>query len=362
MNTNSTRDGRRPIAFISHHSSQEQTARHLKNILERNGVEGWMAPDDVEPGRPFDQAIIEEIQACDLIVLLFCSQSDESRHVKRELMMAENHKKLIYPIRLEDIDAKGLAYWLNDYQWIDWIDRRDETIHRLIETIKKQVPGESPLESGSAQVDDGEPVVVDQPPAEPAPAVTAPMALAGTSGETMPMAGPMGLSIATWLVIAAVGGVIAIAVVIALSASGPGAEARTPLLTGNWRTTSEIDGVSVQGGSPEIEAMLRQQIANSRQTSTECFTPEEAADPGGELLAVDDFGDNCQVVSSHFADGRIRVEANCQADDGTTGRLTVNGRYNRMQIVADVLLTANAPFGEVRFEGEIVSERIGDCT
>ncbi len=153
---------RQPIAFISHHSSQVETARQLKSVLGLNGVDGWMAPDDIDPGRPFDQAIIEQVRRSDLIILLFCSRSDQSRHVKRELMMAENGDKLIFPVRLENIDAEGLAYWLNDYQWIDWFDRRDDTIQRMIDTIKRIV------EVSSAKQKTIEPVapVVAPPPEE----------------------------------------------------------------------------------------------------------------------------------------------------------------------------------------------------
>lgn len=153
-----TNGQRQPIAFISHHSSQVETARQLKKVLGVNGVDGWMAPDDIDPGRPFDQAIIEQVRRSDLIILLFCSRSDQSRHVKRELMMAENGDKLIFPIRLENIDAEGLAYWLNDYQWIDWFDRRDDTIQRMIDTIKRIVAMSHAQQSAS----------------EPAAAVTAP--------------------------------------------------------------------------------------------------------------------------------------------------------------------------------------------
>lgn len=134
-------DDQRPIAFISHHSSQEQTARHLKEILERNDIHGWMAPDDIEPGELFDKAIVEQVKRSDMIVLLFCAKSDQSVHVRRELTLAVDNKKLIFPVRLEDIDAEGLAYWLSGYQWIDWIDQRDETIQRLVDTIKHQAGG-----------------------------------------------------------------------------------------------------------------------------------------------------------------------------------------------------------------------------
>ncbi|MBC2777117.1 TonB family protein [Parasphingopyxis marina] len=157
--------GRQPVAFISHHSSQVETARKLKCILGENDIRGWMAPDDIDPGRPFDQAIIEQVRASDLIILLFCSRSDRSRHVKRELMMAENGDKLIFPVRLENIDADGLAYWLNDYQWVDWIDRRDATIQKMITTIKRIVQIAAPRE---------EPAPPPDAPAEAVPVAEAP--------------------------------------------------------------------------------------------------------------------------------------------------------------------------------------------
>lgn len=182
---------RQPIAFISHHSSQVETARQLKKVLGQNGVDGWMAPDDIDPGRPFDQAIIEQVRRSDLIILLFCARSDQSRHVKRELMMAENGDKLVFPVRLENIDAEGLAYWLNDYQWIDWFDRRDDTIQRMIETIKRIVdmnaakrqadepaaPAVLPADVPSEPAPLEDPESVDEPVNEPepvAPAIVAP--------------------------------------------------------------------------------------------------------------------------------------------------------------------------------------------
>lgn len=61
----------RPIVFISHHSSHEQSARRLKQILERNGLVGRMVPADVPPGKAFDEAIVEQIGRSDIVALLF---------------------------------------------------------------------------------------------------------------------------------------------------------------------------------------------------------------------------------------------------------------------------------------------------
>ncbi|QLC22078.1 toll/interleukin-1 receptor domain-containing protein [Parasphingopyxis sp. CP4] len=164
---------RQPTAFISHHSSQVETARRLKVILSHHGIIGWMAPDDINPGQPFDKAIVNQVRQSDLIILLFCEQSDQSRHVKRELMMAEDADKLIFPVRLEDKAADGLAYWLNDYQWIDWFDGEDDTITRMIETIKSQADEQttSPIASSTAPpLQPAASATASAPPVAPAPA------------------------------------------------------------------------------------------------------------------------------------------------------------------------------------------------
>lgn len=176
MDDSQSDDAGQPTAFISHHSSQVETARRLKVILGHHGIAGWMAPDDIDPGQPFDKAIVDQVRRSDLIILLFCGQSDQSRHVKRELMMAENSDKLIYPVRLEEKPADGLAYWLNDYQWIDWFDGKDDTVTRMIETIKRQgksaepTPAPAPVPAETAQP---EPAAAP-PPIEPVMPPTAP--------------------------------------------------------------------------------------------------------------------------------------------------------------------------------------------
>ncbi|MEL1250870.1 toll/interleukin-1 receptor domain-containing protein [Aurantiacibacter gilvus] len=117
--------------FVSHHSSTYDTAMQVEELLARRGVTCWIAPRDVEPGEPFDKAISNAIHGSAAILLLFCEQSDRSRHVKRELILADTAARPIIPLRLEAINPGELAYHLADSQWIDWIDRREAVMDRV---------------------------------------------------------------------------------------------------------------------------------------------------------------------------------------------------------------------------------------
>lgn len=122
---------KRPRLFISHHSSKADVALQVEAALARHDVDCWMAPRDVDPGEAFDTAIQKAIDDCSAVLLLFCAQSDKSRHVKRELILADSASKAILPLRLEDVVPHDLAYHLASAQWIDWLARRDEAIARI---------------------------------------------------------------------------------------------------------------------------------------------------------------------------------------------------------------------------------------
>lgn len=122
---------RDPVLFVSHHSSKLGTAEHVERALNAKGVQCWIAPRDIEPGEQWDVAIRQAIAQTDAMLLLFCSSSEKSKQVKRELILADQLGKSIIPLRLERIDPGQLSYHLADSQWIDWLEQRDEVIERI---------------------------------------------------------------------------------------------------------------------------------------------------------------------------------------------------------------------------------------
>ncbi len=135
---------RRPVAFISHHSSHHDVARHLKQVLHARGVDAWMAPDDVPLRKPFDEAIAEQIPQSDAMILLFSAAADKSTHIKREIMLADDEGVAVLPLRLEAIEPDRLRYLLKTNQWVDWMDRRDEVVARVVEQVSILAGVETP--------------------------------------------------------------------------------------------------------------------------------------------------------------------------------------------------------------------------
>lgn len=145
--------------FISHHSSKLPIALELEKSLAKYGVTCWLAPRDVEPSEAFDMAIKRAIDESCATLLLFCSKSDKSPHVKRELILADSSRKAIIPMRLEELAPDELAYHLASSQWIDWLEQRESTIervaakaHQLAGTVQKTMTVDDLIEhSGNGE-------------------------------------------------------------------------------------------------------------------------------------------------------------------------------------------------------------------
>lgn len=130
------REGIASFLFVSHVSEDFAAAIAIVEELEKRGVKCWIAPRDVRAGQPFDDEIANAIDACLAMLLIFSDRCNESDYVRRELTVAGDAKKLIVPLRIENVKPKGgLRLRLSDLHWIDAFVQRETAIDRLIEII-----------------------------------------------------------------------------------------------------------------------------------------------------------------------------------------------------------------------------------
>lgn len=106
--------------FISHSSENAGYAKTLCDKLEASGFSCFLAPRDIRAGNVYAEEIINGIDNCDLIVLLFSKASNESPHVLREIERAVSKKKPVIVYKLEEVEiSKSLEYFLMSHQWIN---------------------------------------------------------------------------------------------------------------------------------------------------------------------------------------------------------------------------------------------------
>jgi hypothetical protein len=106
--------------FISHSSSDKPVADSVCAVLENAGIRCWIAPRDVQPGRPFAGEITRAIQQSKVLVLIFSSRSNNSEQVLREVQLAAESHLHIVQFRIEDTHINDdLRYYLSTPHWLD---------------------------------------------------------------------------------------------------------------------------------------------------------------------------------------------------------------------------------------------------
>lgn len=124
--------------FISYSSKDKTAADAACATLESSGIRCWMAPRDIRPGLEYGAAIIEGIDSCHIMVLIFSSNANASLQVHREIERAVSKGLTIVPMRIEETaPTKAMEYYLGAIHWLDALTPPlSRHLQQLAETIK----------------------------------------------------------------------------------------------------------------------------------------------------------------------------------------------------------------------------------
>jgi hypothetical protein len=123
--------------FISYSTKDSDVATRLKEALEENGFTCWFAPNDIPLGGDYASRITQAIDHFRYVLVVVSQHSCQSEHVKREVSLAADNKKMIIPFK---IDQNPLSYWMRYYispvNWMEADEDIEVSISRLLQKIK----------------------------------------------------------------------------------------------------------------------------------------------------------------------------------------------------------------------------------
>jgi len=124
--------------FISYSKPDQVLAQEICSYLESEKIPCWIAPRNVRPGLDFPGSIIDAIDTCSVVVLVFSTSSNNSPHVVRELTRAVTRNLPIIPFRTENvIPTKNMDYLINVPHWLDAFPApAQEYFRSLADTIR----------------------------------------------------------------------------------------------------------------------------------------------------------------------------------------------------------------------------------
>ncbi|MEY2512156.1 MAG: hypothetical protein QOE26_2919 [Verrucomicrobiota bacterium] len=137
--------------FISHSAQDKKVAETICAALEDSGMQCWVAPRDVRPGRSFPGEITRAIQQSKVMLLIFSQHSNSSEQVLREVQLAVDCHVPIIRLRIEDIPlSDDLRYYLSTPHWLDALTHPlSKHIPPVVAAIRELL-GPSPAETAAA--------------------------------------------------------------------------------------------------------------------------------------------------------------------------------------------------------------------
>src|SRR4051794_4431896 len=132
---------RRVDLFISHSSADTQVAESIVTELEKRGIACWYAPRDVELGGEYQGEIVQALDAARAVLLIFSKNANASQHILREIELAVQDRKPVYPIRIDGtMPSHGLRYLLANKQWVDHKDPISGLVDRIERLMRRAEP------------------------------------------------------------------------------------------------------------------------------------------------------------------------------------------------------------------------------
>jgi hypothetical protein len=123
--------------FISYAAKDKETAFKICDMVEDSGYGCWIAPRDILPGQNWGKSIINGINNCKLMIMIFSEHSNESVQVLREIERAVHKEIPIVIFRISDIEpSEEIEYYVSAVHWLDATsDPLDEHIDDLREVV-----------------------------------------------------------------------------------------------------------------------------------------------------------------------------------------------------------------------------------
>jgi succinate dehydrogenase hydrophobic anchor subunit len=145
-------------AFISYPHQSKAQADAACGALERAGVRCWIAPRDVEPGAEWASAIVEAIDHCRVMILIFSSHANQSKQIRREVQRAFDREVPVVPFRIENVmPEKSLAYFMGPVHWLDALTPPFEHhLQKLVSSVTALVRAKPTTASDGPSVKDAD--------------------------------------------------------------------------------------------------------------------------------------------------------------------------------------------------------------
>lgn len=126
-------DNRKHDVFISYSTKDSDVANRICYLLEQNHLKCWIAPRNISSGRNYIYEIADGIRSAKIVVLVYSTNSQQSKYVNNEIDMAFSYNKPILSFNIDNsMPSKDMEYYLKVSQWLPAYPNPEDEFETLI--------------------------------------------------------------------------------------------------------------------------------------------------------------------------------------------------------------------------------------
>ncbi len=130
--------------FISYPSASHDLAFEIMEYLEKQHIDCFIAPRDIEGGKNYASALMRALNDCSMVLLVAAEAINRSEHVLNELDVIFNQKKPILPVFVENFQLLDeIRYYIGRKQWVTaYPDELSCYLHEIYEAVMDRLPAD----------------------------------------------------------------------------------------------------------------------------------------------------------------------------------------------------------------------------
>lgn len=130
--------------FVSYSSPDVAKADAIRAALEAAGISCWIAPRDLGAGTQWSGGIVQAIEQCEAVLVVFSAAANNSPQVAREMEQAVSKRRPLIPIRVaDDRPTDDMQYFLGVSHWFNaYAKPIDAYLHDIVIAVQRVLAAE----------------------------------------------------------------------------------------------------------------------------------------------------------------------------------------------------------------------------
>src|SRR5262249_40135481 len=139
--------------FVSYSSPDQAKADQIRQALEFAGITCWIAPRDLAAGTQWGAGIVDAINECEAVLVVFSAAANGSPQVARGMELAVSKRRPLIPVRVaDDQPTNDMQYFLGVSHWFNaYAKPIDSYLPEIVASVRNVLARESSPWTGIAR-------------------------------------------------------------------------------------------------------------------------------------------------------------------------------------------------------------------